>query len=475
VARKTKKIGPTAHIDYRNGRPATLHVSKAKLVVEDALGGEREYIFDQDVITIGSSDTNDVVINDSRVSRTHCRIVQEHSGYTVVDQGSTNGTYVNRVSVREAYLGSSATLNVGGVDVRFRTFGERVEVMPSSRDSFGKVVGRSRRMREVFSILERISPTSATVVLEGETGSGKEVVARALHEKSKRSGEPFVVFDCSAVPRDLIESELFGHEKGSFTGAHQMRRGLFEVANGGTLFLDEIGELSLELQPKLLRALEQREIRRVGSNRPIKIDARLVAATNRILQEEVASGRFRDDLYYRLSVVRISLPPLRERQEDIPLLARHFLRQAPFNREKGDEPRVKGLTEEALTILMEYNWPGNVRELMNVVERATSFSDGDMIVVDDLPPHVLGDRRRSRLCAEDRIDPSTAAIRHRKTFKAAKEEWVNKFEREYLSALLERRDYSISAAARDADLDRKYLRKLARKHDLIPGPEKEKT
>ncbi|NOZ01474.1 MAG: FHA domain-containing protein [Deltaproteobacteria bacterium] len=467
---KSKTAGPTAHIDYRDGRPIALHLSKVKLVVEDALGEVREYIFDQDVVTIGSSDENDLVINDSRVSRAHCRIVREHSGYMVADLGSTNGTMVNRVRVREAWLKSGTTLKLGGVEVRFQTFGERVEVMPSTRDSFGNVVGRSRRMREVFAILERIAPTAATVILEGETGSGKEVVARALHARSPRAGDPFVVFDCSAVPKELLESELFGHEKGSFTGAHQARQGLFEIANGGTLFLDEIGEMSLELQPKLLRALEQREIRRVGGNRQVKIDVRLVAATNRVLEEEVRAGRFRDDLYYRLSVVRISLPPLRERKEDIPLLARHFLRHAPFNRDPDGEPRIKGISEEALLVLMEYEWPGNVRELINVVERATSFADGDMIDIDDLSPHVLGNRRRSGVSAGDGTGSHTATIRHRKTFKEAKEEWVARFERDYLAALLKRHDYGISAAARDADIDRKYLRKLARKHGLLPVP-----
>ena len=474
MARTSNTQGPTAHIDYRNGRPATLHLSKVKLVVEDSHGEVLEYIFDQDVINLGSADENDVVINDSRVSRRHCRIVQEHNGYLIVDLGSTNGTSLNRVRVREAWVKSGTTLDLGGVEVRFQTFGERVEVLPSTRDSFGSVVGRSRGMREVFAILERIAPTSATVILEGETGSGKEVVARALHQKSQRSNEPFVVFDCSAVPKELVESELFGHEKGSFTGAHQTRQGLFEIANGGTLFLDEIGEMSLELQPKLLRALEQREIRRVGGNRPVKVDVRLVAATNRILEEEVRAGRFRDDLYYRLSVVRISLPPLRSRKEDIPLLARHFLRQAPFNRDPDGEPRVKGLSEDALVVLMEYDWPGNVRELMNVMERATSFADGDLIDVEDLSPHILGTRNRDRRSAGDRVAESTASVRHRKTFKDAKEEWISRFERDYLDALLQRHKYGISAAARDADIDRKYLRKLARKHGLLPRPDSTK-
>ncbi len=466
VGKEEKPV--SAHVDYRDGRPPMLHLNRVKLVVEDPVAGVREYIFDQSDITIGSAEDNDVVIRDSRVSRFHCRISCEPSGYLVADLDSTNGTLVGRVRVREAYLRSGTTLSLGGVEVRFQTFGERVEVTPSTRDSFGAVVGRSRRMREVFAILERIAPTNATVVLEGETGSGKEIVARALHQKSLRASQPFVVFDCSAVPKDLIESELFGHEKGSFTGAVQTRQGLFEIASGGTLFLDEIGELSLELQPKLLRALEQREVRRVGSNRPIRVDVRLIAATNRNLEEEVRAGRFRDDLFYRLSVVRLSLPPLRERREDIPLLARHFLRQAPFNRDADGQPRVKGLSEEALTALMEYHWPGNVRELMNVVERATSFADGDVIEVDDLPPHVLGTRARpgADLCNHD--GSTTETNRPRMTFKDAKEAWIERFEREYLAALLRRHKGSLSAAAREADLDRKHLRKLARRYGLIP-------
>ncbi len=461
--------GQAAHLDWRDGRPATLHLSKVKLVVEDA-AGLREYIFDQDVITLGSAPGNDLVVEDARVSREHCRIVHEPSGYLVEDLGSTNGTAVNRVRVREAFVRSGAVLGLGGVEVRFQTFDERVELAPSSRDSFGPVVGRSRKMREVFAVLERIAPTNATVVLEGETGTGKEVVARALHSRSLRAREPFVVFDCGAVPRELIESELFGHEKGSFTGAAQTRQGLFEIAHGGTLFLDEIGELSLDLQPKLLRALEHREIRRVGSNRPIKVDVRLIAATNRNLEEEVRAGRFRDDLFYRLSVVRITLPGLRERKEDIPLLARHFLRQAPFNRGAGGEPRVKGLSEEASIVLMEYHWPGNVRELLNVVERATSFADGDLIEAEDLPPHVLAATRRAPRARADRTQP-TAAAHPLRTFKEAKEAWIERFEREYLEALLARNKGSLSASAREADLDRKYLRKLVRKHGLAAGPE----
>jgi DNA-binding NtrC family response regulator len=456
------------HVDWKDGRPKTLHLKRVKIVLEDRLGEVREYVFDQPVITMGSAEENDVVVRDMRTSRYHCQIVREPDGYVIKDLGSKNGTYVGKVRVKEAYLKSGCTISLGGVEARFHVLGEKVEIAPSSRDCFGPVIGTSRRMREVFSILERIAPTNSTVVLEGETGTGKEMVARAIHQKSQRASGPFVVFDCSAVPRELIESELFGHEKGSFTGAIQTRQGLFEIAQGGTLFLDEIGELSIELQPKLLRALEQREIRRVGSNKQIKVDVRLIAATNRDLEREVQEGRFREDLYYRLSVVRIKLPPLRERKEDIPLLARHFLKAAQFNKDADGLPRVKGFSEEAMTALLEYEWPGNVRELLNVVERAVSFADGDLVEIDDLPPHVLGNAYRSSREHLDRGD-TTLDLRRRATFKDAKERWLERFEREYLKTLLERNNYSISAAAREADLDRKYLRKLARRYGLLPA------
>lgn len=461
-----------AHVDYRNGRPTTLHLNKIHLSIEDANGQIKEYIFDQDVVTIGADDDNDVVIDDARVSRHHCKIFHEINGYIIQDLGSTNGTTVNRVRVKEAYIKSGATISLGGVEIKFQTIGEKVELTPSTRDSFGNVVGRSRKMREVFAILERIAPTSATVVLEGETGVGKEVVARAIHQKSLRANEPFVVFDASAVPKDLIESELFGHEKGSFTGAIQTRQGLFEVANGGTLFLDEIGELSLELQPKLLRALEHREIRRVGSNRPIKVDVRLIAATNRDLEEEVKAARFRHDLFYRLSVVRIKIPPLRERKEDIPLLVRHFLWHAPFNRGPDGEPRVKGISEDAMALLVEYSWPGNVRELLNVVERATSFAEGDLIDVDDLPSHIIGTSKRFRH-SKERTEPRVPIKHLQMSFKEAKEECIMRFERDYLTSLLQRHKGRLSSAAKEAEIDRKYLRKLVRKHGLMAKEEED--
>jgi DNA-binding NtrC family response regulator len=463
---------PPTKISYISGRPATLHLRKCKLVAEREDGSIAEYIFDQPQVTIGGMDDNDLVLNDPTVSRYHCRIYQDENAYMIEDLGSTNGTFVNRVRIKDAYLKPGCMLSVGKSDVRFQSLDERIEIIPVNREKFGRIVGKSTRMREIFGILERIAPTGATVILEGETGTGKEVVAKTIHEASRRADKPFVVFDCGAVPKNLIESELFGHEKGSFTGAIMARQGLFEVAQGGTIFLDELGELSLDLQPKLLRALEQREIRRVGSNKPIKVDVRVVAATNRNLQDEVKAGRFREDLFYRLSVVRLILPPLRDRVEDTPLLAKHFLRSGAFNKDSDGKPRVRGINREALDAMMNYQWPGNVRELANVVERACAYCDSEYVSLEHLPEHISGVgvlRRRpathaassSNRPGDDRLDDSL-----NKPFKDAKELWVSSFERDYILALLQKNSFNISHAAREADIDRKYFRKLMKKYGI---------
>jgi transcriptional regulator with GAF, ATPase, and Fis domain len=282
-----------------------------------------------------------------------------------------------------------------------------------------------------------------------------------------------MVFDCGAVPENLIESELFGHEKGAFTGAITTRQGVFELANGGTVFLDELGELALDLQPKLLRVLEQREVKRVGGYKPIKVDVRVVAATNRDLEEEVAAGRFREDLFYRLSVVRVLIPPLRSRKEDLALLIEHFLRSGKYNRTREGGRRVMGVSRTAMERLVEYEWPGNVRELANVIERAVSFADGELIEVRDLPDHIAV-RSGEIVPADTRIEPTAAAlagsaearvdVNH--TFKDAKEQWVSSFEKDYIQALLEKNGHNISHAAREADIDRKYFRKLMKKYGI---------
>ncbi|MFW5967845.1 MAG: sigma 54-interacting transcriptional regulator, partial [Persicimonas sp.] len=378
-------------IAYVDGEPKTLHLRKTQLVVHPGLEEAEQFEFDEDVIRIGALDDNDLVLEDDTVSRHHCEVIIEDEQARVVDNGSTNGTFVDGVQIREAYLAPGAVIGVGNTQVQFNPLDEEVPVEPSTSERLGDIVGKSVKMREVFGIIERIAPTGATVIIEGETGTGKEVVARTIHQMSARSDEPFVVFDCGAVPENLIESELFGHEKGSFTGAVMTREGLFEMADGGTIFLDELGELALDLQPKLLRVLEQNEVRRVGSNRPISVNVRVIAATNRSLADEVEEGRFREDLFYRLSVVRLFLPPLRERAEDIELLARHFLRSEEFNRDPGGARKVEDLTGDAIDALRSYDWPGNVRELLNIIERACSFANDTIIRPEHLPDYLTGE------------------------------------------------------------------------------------
>ena len=456
-------------ITYIDGRPATITLRRCKLVVVRD-GESEELLFDKDVIAIGAMEDNDLVLGDETVSRNHCRIYVEGDQYMVQDLDSTNGTFVNRVRIREAWLRPDCVITLGKTEIRFQPFDERVRIVPIDSDRYGEIIGRDRKMREIYAILEKIAPTDATVVIEGETGTGKDVVARTIHQQSKREGGPFMVFDCGAVPENLIESELFGHEKGSFTGAIATRQGVFELANGGTVFLDELGELQLDLQPKLLRVLEQREVKRIGGTKPIKVDVRIVAATNRNLEEEVRAGRFREDLFYRLTVVRLVLSPLRDRREDVKLLARHFLDHGHFNKDRGGQPRVSQFAPGVLDRLAQYDWPGIVRELHNVIERAVSFSESDTVELADLPEHIAWPRgvpRESDSETDVSIPlPDFRASELEGTFKDAKERWVASFERDYIAGLLKKNNGNISHAAREAEIDRKYFRKLMKKYGI---------
>jgi transcriptional regulator with GAF, ATPase, and Fis domain len=305
-------------------------------------------------------------------------------------------------------------------------------------------------MREIFGLIERIAPTDATVLIEGETGTGKDMIARTLHQLSPRSANPFIVVDCGAVAGTLIESELFGHEKGAFTGAVTARQGAFELASGGTVFLDELGELSLDLQPKLLRVLEQRELRRVGGTKTLKVDLRVVAATRKDLRSEVEKGKFREDLYFRLNVVPITAPPLRDRREDIPLLIDTMLQKLG--------PEGAALSDQTRAALMAHDWPGNVRELRNVIERALALgADPGMLVapLGGIESPAKGAHLRDGIEFEPGV-----------SFRDTKEKWNELFERRYLTWLIKRAEGNISKAARDADMDRKYLHKLLRKYGI---------
>jgi DNA-binding NtrC family response regulator len=320
------------------------------------------------------------------------------------------------------------------------------------------VIGRSPAMAQVFELVKKAARSEANILVLGESGTGKELIARAIHANSPRAGQPFVPVDCASLPEHLLESELFGHEKGAFTGAVRSKAGLMETAHRGTLFLDEIAELPATLQVKLLRVLQERQIRRVGGTALVDVDVRIVSATNRDLRDSIARGQFREELYYRVNVIAIHLPPLRERAGDVRLLAHTFLKRY-------GQGRVTAMDDAALTALDRYAWPGNVRELQNVMERACALADGHTVTVRDLPDHVA--QASSRPAAPAGPAPSGGAPAGTDlTLKAAKEQWLQVLEVSYLRDLLARHDGNVSSAAKAAGIDRKTFHRLINKYDL---------
>lgn len=417
------------------------------MVIKGPDRGEQVVLSDEPV-TFGSSPSCNLVLSDRTVSRRHAEALLEGNEVLVRDLGSTNGSFIQGSRFKEITVGFGAEIKFGRTVVKFLPEEEIVEPAESEADSFGQLLGRDSKMRRMFNLLQDVSPNDATVLIEGDTGTGKELIAEEIHNHSKRNKGPFVVFDCGAVPRELIESALFGHMKGSFTGAVADRRGAFAEANGGTIFLDEIGELPIDMQPALLRVLDKRAVRRVGANQYEKVDVRVVAATNRDLREEVTKKSFREDLYYRLAVIRVHLPALRERGQDIVLLIDHFIKLFSGGRKLTVSP-------DDMQRLRSYNWPGNVRELRNVIERACVLSKGDTLGLDE----VLGNMQS--------MTPSIG-IRKDLPFKEAKGQLVELFEREYIVDLMKRHKMNLSAAAREAQIDRKHLRELIRKYQLDP-------
>lgn len=387
---------------------------------------------------IGTNRGSELCLTDRTVSRIHCEIAVRPSALTLRDDGSTNGTFVDGRRVRDIDLTEGSVVRVGETSVRVEAAHSPSSTAISTGDRFGELVGASAEMRRLYSILERVCQTEATVLILGETGTGKEVVARSIHEASSRAREPFVTLDCGAIPESLIESELFGHVRGSFTGATSDRRGVFEEANGGTLFIDEIGELPLLMQPKLLRALEARRIRRVGANAYVPIRVRVIAATHRSLYQSVNQGTFRDDLYYRLAVVEVEVPPLRSRTEDIPLLAAHFLEQLT------GVPTTP--SAEMLSGLAGRSWPGNVRELRNVIERSLSLGWPATEATLRAPPR--------------RDGPANASIPTDLPLKEARLAWVEQFETVYVRALLDRTQGNVTRAAAMAGVNRRFLQRM---------------
>ncbi|QDE69332.1 sigma 54-interacting transcriptional regulator [Myxococcus xanthus] len=399
-----------------------------------------------DTFSIGSHGLNDFVIEEPTVSRFHCEVKVDHEGARLRDLDSRNGTVLDGVHVRDAYLRGGSILRLGRVSVRFDFSPETNRLLISDRTTFGELVGSSPVTRASFALMERAAASDATVLLEGETGTGKSRAAFAIHQASARASGPFLTVDCGAIPGNLLESELFGHEKGSFTGAIQRRIGAFEEADGGTIFLDEIGELPAELQPKLLRVLENKEIRRLGANGYQPVNVRVIAATHRDLRAEVNAARFRSDLFFRLAVVRIIIPALRERPEDIPLIAERIL--TAFG--AGSEQLAALSTPEFIAQLQHAAWPGNVRELRNHLERCLVFQDA-------MPPDA--DEVSAQAVLRSLVDP-------KQPYAEARRRALEVFEREYLDALLKLHGGKVSQAATAADMDRVYLYRLLRRHRL---------
>ncbi len=399
---------------------------------------------------IGKAPDNDLVLTDDTVSRHHCELLRAPDGVHVRDLESTNGTRVDGTRIREATLHAGQVLKVGEVEISIRPTQQKLELLPSEKTSFGGAIAQSLAMRTIFGILERIAPTDATVLLEGETGTGKDVLARAIWTESPRASKPFIVVDCGAVSYSLIESELFGHERGAFTGAVAARQGAFELADNGTVFLDEIGELPLDVQPKLLRVLETKELRRVGGNKTIRSNVRVIAATKRDLQREVQAGKFREDLYFRLAVVPVTVPPLRARREDIPYLVNHMLKASAA---AGSEITVSAETMQGLSA---HDWPGNVRELRNVLERAVYMSQA------------TGSRELGVALPGGGSTTSEGAFSFEagKSYRETRARYDADFERRYIKWLLGRHGGNVSAAAREAKMDRKHLHDMAKKHGL---------
>jgi DNA-binding NtrC family response regulator len=445
------------------GAAATTLPSELRVTVLEGKGANAAtFTSNGPSMTVGRTAAADVWLDDPAVSAFHVELTSTPTGIQVKDS-SRNGTYVHGgIRVMEAIVPPGSMIVVGTTTLRL----DRIEAGPRSAApelaSFGRLRASSAIMRSLFAVLARVAPTELSILIEGQTGTGKELVADAIHRASPRANAPFVVLDCTSVPRALAESVLFGHERGAFTGADEARPGVFEAAEGGTVFIDEIGELPVDLQPKLLRVLEKREVIRVGGNRTIPTNVRVIAATWRDLRKMVNTGTFREDLYFRIAQARVGIPPLGERADDIPALVYHFLQTLPPK-----APGARMITREALEELRLRPWPGNVRELRSTVERAAMLAQGAAITPADLGFErlIAGEQKRAPA-------PGTAAVNATEQpdelpdFKAAKRSLVDEFEKGYLASLLERSGDNLTRASAISGIERHHLRDLLRKHGL---------
>jgi transcriptional regulator with GAF, ATPase, and Fis domain len=467
---------PPTEVITRESGPSVRRVRKLRVSIvacpDASLTGEA-FTFAEDEVRIGSGEACDVTVNDPAVSREHVAVRLEQDGWSVHDLGSTNGTFVGELRLGKVTITDKLTLELGKTTLALAPLAESVEQELSPRPSFHRMLGASPAMRQTFATLEKVAKSDLTVLIEGETGTGKELAAEGLHDDSERPGR-FVALNCGAIPRELLESELFGHKKGAFSGAVNDRTGAMLAADKGTLFLDEVGELPLDMQAKVLRTLERREVKPVGSDKTLSVDVRIVAATNRSLPKEVEAGRFRQDLYYRLAVVVVRLPPLRTRKVDLPMLVDHFQDELARRRAAQGLAPLPRLDDAALAMLARYDFPGNVRELRNVVERWAVLG---------APPAELepaSQRGGSASGPHDRASGAEASARGaggaggadsgaargelaevlRLPYHEAKDLWNDRFDRAFVEHALRESGGNVSKAARDAGVDRRHLQRL---------------
>ena len=435
---------PATRIITKPDQSAALQVQRARLKVSKGPDKGQQKDVPHTGAVVGTSPDCDLMLTDTAVSRRNFEILPGENGFTLRDLNSKNGTLVGGMLLGEVTLTSGVDIQVGQSRLRFTILDEHDEYPLSSKTSFGSMLGRSVAMRQVFALLEPAAAAEATLLLEGESGTGKDLAAETIHSLSPRRNEPFVVVDCGTVHSTLAESELFGHKKGAFTGADQDRPGAIESADGGTVFLDEIGEVPSGVQPKLLRFLENKEIKRLGENRYRPVNVRLIAATNRDLTAEVAAGRFREDLFYRLSVVRVRFPPLRDRRVDIGPLARSFVQKL-----QPDADPVEVISDQVLSMFSNHDWPGNVRELRNVIERLLLFPGRPQAAIS---PTESSSRQEADLMGLP--------------FHEARRAWTDRFEKVYLSSMLDAHDGVVSKAAEAAGIPRQTFHRLMNKHRL---------
>jgi two-component system, NtrC family, response regulator HydG len=443
-------------VQQRSARETPAEIVFVLTVTEGPEKGQ-SYRLDGSVPTrtlIGTSPACEIRVTDREVSRRHAGLERVGGALKIVDLSSTNGTWVDRVKVLAAELQGGEFVRVGSTMFQVDVENVGSEMPLPAAFAFGRVVGASREMRRLYPLTARLAQTTVPVVIEGETGTGKEALAESIHEMGPRAQGPFVVFDCTAVPPSLVEAELFGHERGAFTGATQVRKGVFEQAHGGTLLIDEVGDLDLSLQPKLLRAIERFEVRRIGGDRWMRVDVRVLAATRRDLDREVQAGRFRDDLFHRLAVARIELPALRNRIGDIAVLATHFWR------EMGGDPRA--IPRELMQKWEDFDWPGNVRELKNTIARQLALGDladvgQERHAPPSIPPPPSGAAGASAAPQQDAID---RFVDMGLPYPQARDRILDEFEQRFVARVLAMHGGDVARAAAASGIGRRYFQKL---------------